>query len=88
MTIDEILKEIKKRPHLNEKETAEFISYLDTKKINEGDAGLLGGLNASAFSVRKKNFKIPRRIRIFVELIIENGNLWSDLKKVKDALRD
>lgn len=83
MTLERILKEIRKEPNLLENETKEFISFLDDKKINEFDAGLLGGLNGPAFSVRKKGNKIPRRIKLMIDLILENIELREKLDKVK-----
>lgn len=83
MTLERILKEIRNSPILSEDETKEFIAFLDEKKINEFDAGVMGGLNGPAFSVRKKGNKIPRRIKIMIELALENVELREKIEKVK-----
>ena len=61
----------------------EFIAFLDEKKINEFDAGVMGGLNGPAFSVRKKGNNIPRRIKIMIGLALENVELREKIEKVK-----
>lgn len=78
------LKEIKKAPYLSKEEQEQFLKELDSLAINEGDVGLLGRLNKSAFSVRKKNHKIPRQIKINFDTFKDSEVLEIIKKAAKD----
>ncbi len=85
--IDEILKEIKIRPFLLEEEQIKLVDYLDKNKINEGDAAKLVRLNNAAFSVRKKNFTVPRLLKILIEIINQNAEFKVKIGKINDSLK-
>ena len=82
--IDEILTEIKKTPYLSETAQDELLKFFDSNDVNEGDAGKLVRLNNSAFSVRKKNNKIPTILKIIVKIIEENVRLRAFKENVEN----